>query len=64
MNMMQMLSQFPRFMQQYKGQNPDSILQNMINSGKIDQKQLNEAQRMASEIMPQFEQFKSMFYFK
>lgn len=64
MNMMQMISQFPRFMQQNKGQNPDAILQNMINSGKINQNQLNEAQRMANEIMPQFEQFKNMFNFK
>lgn len=64
MNPMQLMQQFPRFMQQMKGQNPNQIINQMISSGHINQQQLNEAQQMAQQMTQQFEQFKSTFGFK
>lgn len=54
---------FIQFMNNFKGQNPNEILNNLIKSGKVNQQQLNSAQAMASQLGGQFEQFKSMFGF-
>lgn len=64
MNPMQMISRFPQFMSQFRGQNPDAILQSMLQSGKINQNQLNQAQQQAQQMMTAFDQFKSMFGFR
>lgn len=63
-NPMQMLSQFPQFMNQMRGKDPNQILQQMMQSGRVDQQQLNQAQQMAQQMMGQFDQFKGMFGFK
>ena len=63
-NPMQMISQFPQFMQQMRGRDPRQILQSMLSSGQINQQQINQAQQMASQMMGQFNQFKQMFGFK
>ena len=63
-NPMQMLSRFPQFMNQYRGQNPNQILQSMLRSGQVTQQQLNQAQQMASQMQSQFEPFRQMFGFK
>lgn len=62
-NPMQILSMFPRFMQMNQGKNPQQILNEMISSGQITQEQLNQAQKMAQQMSPQFEQFRQMFGF-
>lgn len=64
MNNMQMISQFPQFMAQMRGKNPEQVLQGLIASGQINQAQLNQAQQMAGQMMAQFNQFRSMFGFK
>lgn len=63
-NPMQMLSQFPQFMNQMRGKDPNQILQQMMQSGRVSQQQLNQAQQMANQMAGQFDQFKGMFGFK
>lgn len=55
------IMQFPQFMQQMKGKDPNSIIQQMLQSGQISQQQLNQAQQMAQQVAPMLEQFKEMF---
>ena len=62
-NPMQMISQFPQFMQQMRGQNPQQLLNQMLQSGRVSQQQLNKAQQMANQMQGQFEQFRGMFGF-
>lgn len=64
MNMVQMLQQFPNFMQMMRGQNPDAILQNMKQTGRITQQQIDQATQQANSMMQQMSQFKAMFGFK
>lgn len=52
--------QFPQFLQQMKGKDPNAIIQQMVQSGQISQQQLNQAQQMAQSMLPQFEQFRNM----
>ena len=63
-NPIQMLMQFPQFMNQFRGQNPETIINNLISSGRVNQAQLNHAQQTAQQIQGQLEQFKGMFGFK
>lgn len=63
-NPMQMLAQFPQFMQQMRGKDPNQILQQMMQSGRVSQQQLNQAQQMAQQMAGQFEQFRGMFGFR
>lgn len=62
-NPMQMISQFVPFMQQMRGQNPQQMLNKMMQSGRINQQQLNQAQQAAQQMQGQFEQFRGMFGF-
>ena len=62
-NIMQIMGQFPKFMQQMKGKDPNQVLQQMLRSGKISQQQLNQAQMAASQLQGQFDQFRGMFGF-
>lgn len=62
-NPMQMMTQFPQFMRQMQGQNPQQILDQMLQSGRVNQQQLNQAQQMAQQMQGQFEQFRGMFGF-
>ena len=52
-NMMAMMQRFNQFRQQYAGQNPDTVIQQMMQNGRISQSQLDQARQMA-------EQFKQM----
>lgn len=54
---------FIEFMQSMKGQNPDQILNSLLQSGKINQNQLNMAQQKAKEMSGAFEGFRKMFGF-
>lgn len=62
-NPMQMISQFPQFMQQMRGQNPQQLLNQMLQSGRVSQQQLNHAQQIAQQMQGQFDQFRGMFGF-
>ena len=42
--MMNFIGQFPKFMQQMRGQNPNQIINSLLSSGKISQQQLNAIQ--------------------
>lgn len=56
-----MLEAFPKFMQQMRGKNPNEILNNLVNSGKVSQQQLDAAQRQAQQMSGMFDKFKGMF---
>ena len=60
-NPMQMIFQFPQFMQQMMGQDPQQLLNQLVQSGRVNQQQLNQAQQMAQQMQGQFEQFRGMF---
>lgn len=49
-----MLAQFQQFKKQMQGVNPQEEINKLLQSGAIDQQQLNQAQQMA-------QQFKTMF---
>ena len=49
-----MLAQFQQFKQQMQGKNPHEEINKLLQSGAINQQQLNQAQQMA-------QQFASMF---
>ena len=57
------VSGFIEFMQSMKGQNPQAILNNLLSSGKISQRQLDIAQQKAKEMSGAFEGFRKMFGF-
>lgn len=59
-----MMGQFQQFMSQMKGQNPNQIINQMVQSGQITQQQLNQVQQQARQLESQFDQFKGMFGFK
>lgn len=61
---MNFMQAFPKFMEQMKGRNPNEVLNEMLTSGKINQSQLDQAQKMAKNIEGQMNGFKSMFGFK
>lgn len=62
-NPMQMIFQFPQFMQQMRGQDPQQMLNQLLQSGRVNQQQLNQAQQMAQQMQGQFDQFRGMFGF-
>lgn len=49
-----MFSQFQQFINQMRGKNPNEEINKLLQSGAINQQQLNQAQQMA-------QQFKTMF---
>lgn len=59
-----MMGQFQQFMNQMKGQNPNQIINQMVQSGQITQQQLNQVQQQARQLESQFDQVKGMFGFK
>ncbi len=58
-----MMQQFPEFMRQMKGKDPNAVINEMVSSGKLSQQQLDQAQHQARQISGMFDQFKSMFHF-
>jgi len=49
-NSMSMIQQFNQFKQQMQGVDPRSMVMQMLQSGKINQQQLNQAQQMAQQM--------------
>lgn len=54
---------FRQFMEQMKGQDPNQLIQSMVQSGKLSQQQLNQIQMQAKQMESQFDGFKVMFGF-
>ena len=48
-----MMDEFQRFMQQMQGRNPHEEINRLLQSGRVSQAQLNQAQQMAQQILPQ-----------
>lgn len=48
------MSQFQQFMQQMQGKNPHQEINRLLQSGKISQQQLNQAQQMAQQFAGMF----------
>lgn len=53
-NQPNMMSDFQKFLQQMQGRNPHQEIANLLQSGKISQNQLDQAQRMAQQMMGMF----------
>lgn len=56
-----MMQQFQQFMRQMQGRDPNAMIQEMVNSGRISQEQLNQAQKQAQQMAGMFEGMRSMF---
>ena len=63
MNNNPLMVQFNQFMQQMKGQDPNAIITQLVSSGKINQKQINQAHQKIKELDKQFESMKKNFGF-
>ena len=48
------MGQFQQFMQQMQGRNPHEEIAKLLQSGRVSQAQLNQAQQMASQFASQF----------
>ena len=56
-----MMQQFQQFMNQMKGKDPNSMIQEMVSSGRISQDQLNQVQKQARQMQGMFEGMRGMF---
>lgn len=61
MNGSPMLGQFQQFMQQMRGKDPDAMIQEMVQSGRISQQQLNQVQQQAQQMQGMFDGLRGMF---
>ena len=53
-----MMGQFQQFMQQMQGKNPHQEISRLLQSGRISQQQLNQAQQMAQQMQSMMGMFK------
>jgi hypothetical protein len=53
-----MMGDFQKFMQQMQGRNPHQEIANLLQSGRISQQQLNQAQQMAQQMQGMMGMFK------
>lgn len=53
-----MMGQFQQFMQQMQGKNPHEEINRLLQSGRISQQQLNQAQQMAQQMQGMMGMFK------
>ena len=53
-----MINDFQRFMQQMQGKNPNEEIAKLLQSGRISQAQLNQAQHMAQQMRGMLGMFK------
>lgn len=56
-----MMMQFNQFMQQMRGQDPTAILNQLLQSGRISQQQLNQAHQQAKNLQNQFANLRKSF---
>lgn len=57
-NQTNMMGDFQRFMQQMQGRDPNQEIANLLQSGRISQQQLNQAQQMAQQMQGMMGMFK------
>lgn len=55
--MVGMLEQFQQFRKEMEGRNPNEEINRLLQSGKINQQQLNQAQQMAQQMQGMFKGF-------
>lgn len=56
-----MMHQFQQFMSQMQGKDPNVIINEMVQSGKLSQDQLNQVQQQAQQMSGVFDGMRSMF---
>ena len=56
-----MMQQFQAFMNQMKGKDPNSMIQELVSSGQVSQQQLDQAQRQVQQMAAMFEPLRGMF---
>lgn len=56
-----MMQQFQQFMSQMQGKDPNAIINEMVQSGRISQDQLNQAQQNAKQMQGMFAHLRGMF---
>lgn len=56
-----MMQQFQQFMNQMKGKDPNAVIQDMMQSGKITQDQYNQARQQAQQMQGMFDGMRGMF---
>lgn len=52
-----MMEQFQRFRKEMEGKNPNEEINKLLQSGRISQQQLNQAQQMAQQMQGMFKGF-------
>lgn len=57
-NQPNMMGDFQRFMQQMQGRNPHEEIAKLLQSGRVSQQQLNQAQQMAQQMQGMMGMFK------
>lgn len=55
------MAQFQKFMEFMKGKDPNAIINEMIQSGKLTQAQLDQVQAQAKQMQGQFNGLRKMF---
>ena len=56
-----MMQQFQSFMQQMRGKDPNTMIQELVSSGRVSQQQLDAAQKQAQQMQGMFEGMRGMF---
>ena len=56
-----MMQQFQAFMNQMKGKDPNSMIQELVSSGQVSQQQLDQAQKQAQQMAGMFDGMRGMF---
>lgn len=55
------IAQFQKFMESMKGKDPNTIINELVSSGKLTQAQLDQAQAQAKQMQGQFDGLRKMF---
>lgn len=58
------MQEFQQFMQQNQGKNSNEMIQELLTSGRLNQQQLNQFQKMAKQVEGPLSALKGMFGFK
>lgn len=58
-----MMRDFGRFMQQMRGRDPNQMIDELVQSGKLSQQQLNQVQQQAQQMGGLFSGMRGMFGF-
>lgn len=56
-----MMQQFSRFMQQMRGRDPQQMINELVQSGRVSQQQLNQVQQQAQQMRGMMDSMRGMF---